>query len=51
LEGVADWGADSEDCNGSFLECLEDIWERDTTTGFIEFSFDPVSQVLIGTSH
>ncbi len=43
-EGVADWGA--EDCSGSFLECLEDIWERDTTTGFIEFSFDPQSQVL-----
>jgi hypothetical protein len=27
-----------------FLECLEDIWERDGEEGFIEFAFDPVTQ-------
>jgi hypothetical protein len=47
-ERVADWGV--EDCSGSFLECLEDIWERDTTTGFLEFSFDPETQVPLELS-
>jgi hypothetical protein len=28
----------------SFLECLEDIWERDDGEGFIEFAFDPATQ-------
>ncbi len=42
--GAADFGAD-----GCFLECLEDIWERDTSTGFIEFCFDPETQVLRGS--
>ena len=27
-----------------FLECLEDIWERDEGEGFIEFAFDPTTQ-------
>jgi hypothetical protein len=27
-----------------FLECLEDIWERDGEEGFIEFAFDPATQ-------
>ena len=28
-----------------FLECLEDIWERDSGVGFIEFAFHPATQV------
>jgi hypothetical protein len=28
----------------AFLECLEDIWERDAQEGFIEFAFDPATQ-------
>jgi hypothetical protein len=28
----------------NFLECLEDIWERDGEEGFIEFAFDPITQ-------
>ena len=28
----------------AFLECLEDIWERDDGEGFIEFAFDPATQ-------
>ena len=43
-ERVEDWG--TEGCSTLFLECLEDIWERDANTGYIEFSFDPQTQVL-----
>ena len=27
-----------------FLECLEDIWDRDAEEGIIEFAFDPATQ-------
>jgi hypothetical protein len=29
---------------GAFIECLEDLWERDAEEGFIEFSFEPATQ-------
>ena len=34
----------SDEGSDSFLECLEDIWERDAEEGFIEFAFDPATQ-------
>lgn len=36
--------SDGEESTHSFLECLEDIWERDGDEGFIEFAFDPATQ-------
>ena len=33
-----------EDGAPAFLECLEDIWERDCTEGYIEFAFDAATQ-------
>ena len=36
--------ASGPDRADTFLECLEDIWERDGEEGFIEFAFDPASQ-------
>jgi hypothetical protein len=40
-----DGGLGSEGlCGVAFLECLEDIWERDGEEGFAEFAFDPHTQ-------
>ena len=44
------WDEDGEVCRAhgedAFLECLEDIWERDGVHGFIELGFDPATQVV-----
>ena len=37
-------GQGGEMAEPAFLECLEDIWERDAEEGFIEFAFDPATQ-------
>ena len=42
VEGAGEGGMESGE--HSFLECLEDIWERDGEEGFIEFVFDPATQ-------
>ena len=43
---AAGWEEDGAGCEPEgLLECLEDIWERDGGVGFIEFAFDPATQV------
>jgi hypothetical protein len=37
-------GGGGEEAGGAFLECLEDIWERDAEEGFVEFVFDPATE-------
>ena len=47
------WDEDGEVCRAhgedAFLECIEDIWERDGVNGFIELAFDPATQVIVET--
>ena len=46
LPPAAGWEEDGAGCEPEgLLECLEDIWERDGGVGFIEFAFDPATQV------
>jgi hypothetical protein len=37
-------GEGGEEGFGTFMECLEDLWEREEEVGFMELAFDPVTQ-------
>jgi hypothetical protein len=47
LSGESAPAEGGEEAAPAFLECLEDIWERDGAEGYSEFAFDPATQLRV----